>query len=759
MKVLFYTSSDCLLLLLLLCFALGGTFSAAKSPDSQPPGSNVRYTNALPDLGGKNLVPNGSFEAGSDGWSSLGKSGAYLGGWSPLGEGSEWGNLACLHGHVENSGGADGQAFLRIPLGGDQTPEMFFDYFKTVHVRELRPLAANLGWIDVEPGKPYTLSVSMRASRDGIRASLGARVEDAGNRYLGAYEHPLKQVKLTTQWQRYSFTFRPAYQFVFVTVGPDLEQEEAVAVDVDAVQFERGEQATAFVPRSELEIGICPSAPGGVFTVGEPATLEVRAHNAGAAAAKATLSFQVSDFFDQPASLPSLDLEVPAGAMIERTVQLPAQWRGFYRVQAICGPVDKNDSRLLRLAFVPRRTSDETVLGVNHAYPVRYLLDLARKAGVSWYRDWTLKWQFIEPEKGKFRWDISDPQVDRIVKAGAQLIMMFPFPSTDWNSTAPGLNEIFGGKLPKPSGDQAELLLRARWAWPPKAPKDLGDFIRAAVNRYKDRVKVWEFLNESGWTDYSRPKDAEYVALLTMAYKAMHQADPECRVIGEKYIKFGVLDSLDIYSLHCYPGRALPERWLRELDTLRSDMQSYGIVRPIWLTEFSYFGTDDLPRRPFKPVPALWSEARLLSEREAAELNVRYCTIHLGRGCERIFLHSGSTDAVNRPGTESCLFTGGSPRKAFAAMAVFTELLGPKPKCVGYRVEDKGCVFGFETGTQSLLVLWSQNIDRTISVPSDAECFDLVGAKNSDQQVVLTRTPVYFVCPAGKAAELVKTVF
>ena len=61
--------------LLLLCVDLGGTLPAADIAASPTPGSDVRYTNVLPDWGGKKLVPNGSFEAGTDGWSSLGKGG------------------------------------------------------------------------------------------------------------------------------------------------------------------------------------------------------------------------------------------------------------------------------------------------------------------------------------------------------------------------------------------------------------------------------------------------------------------------------------------------------------------------------------------------------------------------------------------------------------------------------------------------------------------------------------------------------------
>ena len=65
--------------------------------------------------------------------------------------------------------------------------------------------------------------------------------------------------------------------------------------------------------------------------------------------------------------------------------------------------------------------------------------------------------------------------------------------------------------------------------------------------------------------------------------------------------------------------------------------------------------------------------------RPAADFTIRYGTIFLGGGGEKIFLHSGCTGAVNKPGTDSCLFANGEVRKAFPALAVVTEKLGPSP--------------------------------------------------------------------------------
>ena len=211
----------------------------------------IVFTDTIPPAGNKNLVPNGSFELGGAGWSSMGT-------------GIGWGDLDRLYGTIE-AGGTHGSSLLRIPLGGAHTPVLHFDYFEPQVKRELRVLAANLGWIRVEKGAAYTLSCDMRSSVAGARVVFGVRAADPADGRANNYS---RSVNLTTKWQRYSHTFRPEYDWVFVFVGPDLAEEQRVDVDVDAVQLEQGDQATPFQPRAELEFAVEPSQPAGIFVEG-----------------------------------------------------------------------------------------------------------------------------------------------------------------------------------------------------------------------------------------------------------------------------------------------------------------------------------------------------------------------------------------------------------------------------------------------------------------------------------------------------------
>ncbi|MBX7257996.1 MAG: hypothetical protein K1Y02_16670 [Candidatus Hydrogenedentes bacterium] len=735
----------------------------------------VRFTNTVASITSKNLVPNGSFEVGECGWSSLGRGAGFENAWAPLVP--NWGNFATLHGSVETSGGAEGNAFLRIPLGGENTPEFNFDYFRPVVRKELRPLAANLGWIEVTPGKPLTLSVYMRASRDGVPALFGVQNEDPSEGWGSAQEEVLQAVTLTAAWQRYSHTFSPKYPFLFVVAGPNLAEEETVFVDVDAVQLEKGDAATEFAPRSGLEIGVVPVAPAGVFTVGETASLKIAAYNSASKPANADIVFEATDYFGAAVDFPPVDLEIPANSSIEKIVELPDQRQGFYRVTAKYACGKKEESRLLRIAIVPAQSDEETVIGVNHAYPTAELVGLAKKAGVSWYRDWSLKWQHIEPEKGQYRWDISDPQMNRVGAQGAKLMAMIPFPSADWNSTAPSLEALqaessrykAGGQ-----GDDQELIPRARWAWPPQDANELAGFATAAVGRYKEQVQVWEFLNEPLFTLYSLPDSSalnsttlksftidDYLRLLRVVAPAIRAANPNARIMGGPGMFFsgrytipmveaGILDLVDIYGVHDYPGKVPPEERFSDIEGLRTAMKAHGGPKPMWMTEFSYFGTDDLPRQPFRPIPGTFSEPRLLSEKEVGDRIVRYSTIFLGRGGEKVFLHSGCTGSVNKPGTESCLFADGAVRKAFVAVAVFTQLMGPKPEYVEDVIDAGGCHwFAFRNGDRAIHVLWDPSGNATAKTPEGMKCLNVIGQVVDTPEVRLSESPIYFVGPAG----------
>ncbi len=698
----------------------------------------VEMTDTIPPGESRNLLPNASFECGTFGWSSLGQE-------------AGWGNLSGLLGElVSDQAAPHGGHYLRIPLGGDRTPMLYFDYLVPVAKQQLQPLVANVGWLKVQTGQPYTLSCFMRANVAGIPAVLGLRLRNPdGSRWDRQDDrHPLT---LGTEWKRYSVTFTPRRRAVFVTVGPALETDCEVVVDIDAIQLEAGAEGTDFVPRNSVEVGIEPSAPAGIFTAGRENYLQLRASRGSLPPVTAS----ATDYFGQDVPVPS--------PTAEGRIVLPADWRGYYRLQLACAADPNLGRRPLSIAVVPPPVCPDTVVGINHAFADGALIRLARLAGVTWYRDWSLKWQDLEPAQGEFHWDVGDTQIDRVLAERVNLMALLPpFPSANWSSEAP---EALGG-----TGYPGT---RIRQAWAPKQRGELARFIGQAVGHCGDRVKVWEFLNEPVYTDYALPGREkpeydkagakrytvqDYVDLLKLASGAMKQADPNCTVIGgiggwpDHYaleaIAKGCLDGCDILNLHIYPGIRQPEAFIPQMEELIKAMEAVGKRRPVWMTEFSYYGSDTYPRTPFIPDSGNWAAERLLrDERQCADYTIRFYTIMLSFGVEKVFIHSGASAAVNGEQFECCLFDyGGVPKKVFPALAVFTDLMGSKARPVGSeRLGESGYSYSFQTERGLLTVLWDPANQPLVPVPAGSAVYDLMGQPIPAQRVALGSSPVYFL--------------
>ncbi len=712
---------------------------------------SVEFADVVPPMPGYNMLRNGSFELGAAGWLSLG---------APTG----WGNLARLHGTIVRGSEPDHPHFLRIPMGRGRAPVMGFDYFEPVIRLQTRALAASRGWIPVDRGKAYSIQAQMRASKDGTPALIGCYGLEP-DRTRWDFRHDHRKVTLSTKWETYSFSFGPPARYIFVTVGPDLPDDRDVDVDIDNVAL-----TGQFVPMgaslfSNVEVAVEPTAPGGAYVAGRVATLVARASNPGTAPRSVRIALTAEDYFGRTERLEPVELRVPPASVKEQQIALPKAWRGWYGIRvAASSPGPERVAVVtphVRVSIVPK-PNGPTVIGMNHAFPDPWLIPIARMAGVSEYRDWSLKWDHIEPRPGEYRWDLADAQISRVLEAGASVMALLPpFPSAEWSSTAP--------VSMRTSGYPGE---RLRQAFAPSDPAKLADFAERAVTRYRDRIRMWEFLNEPIYTDYSLPKShykpSDYVDLLRPVAAAIRRADPKARVMGgagagasgvtRDMIEAGLLDVIDVLNLHIYPGSRAPEGYIAGMDRLRAEMDRRGKRTPIWITEFSYYGADNLPRKPFVPSTGDWAEERLLdSERECAEYTVRFCAIMLSRGCEKVFIHSGSSGSVNEPAFECCLFDqGGAPRKVASAVGVMTSLLGPKPRAAPVPKTTEGVyAAAFEAPGRSVAMVWATTNVRTIRIPKGARCLDIMGKPLAGPSVRLSGAPIYIIGASGQATKLV----
>jgi len=741
-------------------FTEPGTFYLRDVKLMEIPPIRMVFTDIAPRTESKNFVTNGAFDVGTFGWSSLGRT-------------SGWGNIAHLHGTVMASDDPLHAHFLRIPLGGRNTPVLYFDYLIPSATRQLRMLAANLGWITVQPDTLYTLSCEMRSNPAGLRAALGVMATNPSDG-SGNWRDVETHVILSNRWKRYVFTFQAPKRYLFVAIGPDLEIELNGDVDITNIQLERGGQATAYAPSSKVEIGVTPSQMGGLFTSGEKAMILVRGCNHASREAHVKIAMQATDFFARLHPLPSITMGLPPGKAVQESLTLPANWNGYYRITAKWVIDGKPFSHSIRIAILPKGVPNDSVVGMNHAFSDDALIRLAKMAGVTWYRDWSIKWQDMEPEPGIWHWEVADTQIHRVLAQKANLMALLPpFPSANWSSEAPV------------NFPQAGPGSRLRQAWAPKDPALLDEFIHRAVERYKEKVKYWEFLNEPIYTDYSLPGSGvggypgrsytveDYVNLLRGAAAAMRSADPQCKVIGgvasdpdrfmTQLMNDGILKVVDILNLHIYPGLRAPEGYEKEMDHLLSLMKEHGGIKPIWITEFAYYGSDNLPRKPFIPQPYSWEDSRLLaSERQCADYTIRFFTIMMARGVRKFFIHAGVSGTVNTPELECPIFAGeGAPRKLLPALAVFAKMVGTHPRPVLHETLKGGCrVAAFHTNGKSLLILWNPTSARTslsISFPQ-VKAYDIMEEPLNPKRLTPSDDPIYVEGKGDSAAAMAKAI-
>ena len=693
----------------------------------------TRFTEVVPDAGGRNLVPNSSFELGGIAWGSI----ASIPGWG--------GNLNRLVGEVDTTTAARHGSSLKIELRPDNLPVCYFDYFEMLRQPVRAPLAANRGWMNVQPGKPYTLSTYLKADPPGLTAILQLRDSPWSEQHT--------TVKAGADWQRHSFTCTPGNDQAFVCVGPDLEASglEAGTLWVDAVQLEAGETATDYEPRAVVEVGLRLAGGRPIVAVGEPAAMETVAFNAGDQPRPWTCTTVGSGFGTDAYRVPAALVAEPGQTITQE--EILATGPAFLRTGIEAQGAAVVTNRPTRLAIIERYEDADSAFGMNHAYPWPELVDYSRMMGLSWFRDWSLKWQHVEPEPVRFDFTEADYQINRVLEGGSPVLGLLPFPSSNWGSSAPleaGVGEGYPGS-------------RARMAYMPADLNQFADYVRRTVEHYRGRISVWEVLNEPVYTDYALPQragytPADYVKLLRVAYDTIKAVDPQLTVLGgiagppdlytREFIEAGGLECIDGLTIHIYPGQAPPEGYVQGFEQLLRRMEEAGRPRPLWFTEGAYYADDDPPMEPFDawltPVESEW---------EAAILQARFDIILLAHNTRRIIRHSGTCATINNEDVASIFFEyDAEPRKMVLPQAALAHLFGPDTEALGRLETPEGVyAYAFRSRGRTLMAAWALDGEHTLrQVPGFTPLLDVVG--NTRNSRTLTEEPLFIIGPDGATA-------
>ena len=698
--------------------------------------------------GRTNLIPNASFECGPYGWGSTTPHYVFWG--SPMNR---------LFGEVVEGHAPHGKRYLRVALNEKTQPVMHFDYLRPLAHRVRAPLAGNCGFIELERGRSYVLSAYLKADKEDTPVMLGVK-------YMGDYT-PVHQVSVGTDWQRHSWRFRAGVHPCFVLVGPDLRESQRTTCTlmIDAVQLEQADTASDFTTRDELEAALATQRPGNIFFDGERPRIVVTTHNAADTGKTVSVKLTVTDYFDRVVAEKQLRMTLAAGASREQSPDVRLTKHGFYRVRATLDGRELRSS--LRIAIVPKYTRTDSIIGINHAYGWDHLVRAAVDAGIVWDRDWSFKWEDIEPTKGNFTFDKVDTQVNREIRLGHRVLGLVPFPSANWSSTAPA--SVNPKREPRD---------RKREAYKPRDIDEFKTFIRRTVGRYRSRIRWWQVFNEPIYTSYALPRSSghrveDYLEYVKAFYETAKAVDPNCKVLAgpgslrvgtdsdlDKMLKLGLLKWCDALDLHTYPRWRPPETLERLLTRVNEMMAKTGQRKPIWLTEHGYYGEDD----PIIIPPTTQSFCTPLpSERVQAEYSVRFNLILLKHGVRKIFHHAGTSTGLNRDSIQGVFFRhDGEPRKIYAAVAAFADLFGPDVQFVKQLpTVDRSYAFLFRDGRRVILAAWmpweGKPVKLVVRSPH-VKVRDIMGNPVEEREVRLTTAPVFAVADGLEANAFEKTV-
>ena len=290
-----------------------------------------------------------------------------------------------------------------------------------------------------------------------------------------------------------------------------------------------------------------------------------------------------------------------------------------------------------------------------------------------------------------------------MLKLDSQVEVLLPFPSSLWSTTA--REDV----LQKAAPEAGYLRSRLQVAFAPRNLADFGTYAAEVVRRYRQQqprsVTHYQILNEPIYTNYALPREFgytldDYLKLLEVSYRAMKQADPECRVVGGisanprsslviDFVKQGGLRWVDVVDLHLYDPPRPMDSYEETFRTYAELMQAHGGPKPVWISEWGCYADDDPPSVPHTVGDQTMNRCRWPSERAATEHIVKFTAVSFAYGVRKLFFHAGTCGPINGSDAGGVLFEyGGTPRKMYAGVATLTRLLGVPDECVQILVKD-----------------------------------------------------------------------
>jgi len=466
---------------------------------------------------------------------------------------------------------------------------------------------------ETKPGNTYTFSLYARGESNNVKATLGLIRDDICS------HHVFTNIVLNKKWARYHLTTKAKnldYWPVF----------RGVTAWVDACQFEEGGNPTPYRNSEPVSVGVnIPNAYNYVFLPGEDITLDFAVYKAWKEVKNVGLfSYRISDFRGTTVKQVEKEIVLDGDGKFKETFILPEK-PGLYVVRSQFKSVDCVTSNTVSFAVV--NPPVEIVKGLEPFCALNggSVFPDTRRIGAHW-ADLRLRWDKVEPEKGKFDWSCTN-EYFYFKKQGMKVSVCLQghIPKWTWDIEESAEAQKVGMAVNYcllPAKDHLE-------AW--------RNFIHEAAVRCKDMIDIWEIGGEDdliwGRNPYYREKYPESVTnsfvvgpvadrlgeMIIIAAREIKIVNPKARIgairpSGEdcnprsssyafsREIFKRVGREIDAFPLDCYcfpprylgPDKDQPDKSPLEnmltntLNQANALTRKYGIGQPIYISEFGY---------------------------------------------------------------------------------------------------------------------------------------------------------------------------
>ncbi len=215
----------------------------------------------------------------------------------------------------------------------------------------------------------------------------------------------------------------------------------------------------------------------------------------------------------------------------------------------------------------------------------------------------------------------------------------------------------------------------------------------------------------------------------------------------EQFLAAGGHRGIDAVDIHHYPRMRPPEFIEELLEDLNRRMERHGGRKPIWLTEYGYYADDD----PWAvPMPNSGFNRPLRNEALQCAYAVRWATLCLANGVDKIFYHAGTCDGVNRDSLQGVFFEyAGQPHAIYAAQAVMSHLFTTSCRFARkLSLGDGVRAYQFRDGPRGFAVVWAPAGVKAKPVALANErlmAWDIMGRPQKGRTFTPGGTPVYVV--------------